>query len=92
MCFPQILFWFQKITSEPLENCDFVDSQYHSWISPYKTRNNLDYLQIENVKVNPQRNRSIVVPTLYSFSKTESLSDYLSALWSCIDYQANTNG
>ena len=26
---------FQKVTYEPLENCDFVDSQGRSWISPY---------------------------------------------------------
>ena len=37
---------FKKVTSEPLEHCDFVDPQGHSWRSPYQTRNNLDYLQL----------------------------------------------
>ena len=37
---------FQKVTSEILEHCDFVDPQGSSWISPYQTKNNLDYLQI----------------------------------------------
>ena len=26
---------FKKVTSEPLEHCDFVDPQGHSWRSPY---------------------------------------------------------
>ena len=29
---------FKKVTSEPLEYCDFVDPQGHSWISPYQTQ------------------------------------------------------
>ena len=37
---------FKKVTSEPLENCDFVDPQGRSWISPYQTRNNLEYIQL----------------------------------------------
>ena len=37
---------FQKVTSEPLENCDFVDPQGRYRRSTYKTQNNLDYLQI----------------------------------------------
>ena len=27
---------FKKVTSEPLENCDFVYPQVHSWRSPYQ--------------------------------------------------------
>ena len=26
---------FKKVTSEPLEHCNFVDPQGHSWRSPY---------------------------------------------------------
>ena len=37
---------FQRVTSEPLEHCGFVDTQGFSWRSPYQTQNNLDYLQI----------------------------------------------
>ena len=29
---------FQKVTSKPLEHCDFVDPQGHSWRSPYQTQ------------------------------------------------------
>ena len=39
----------KKVTSEPLEHCDFVDPQGRSWRSPYQTRNNLDHLQLEIV-------------------------------------------
>ena len=60
---------FQKVTYKPLENCDFVDPQGHYWISPYHNQNNLDQRQIKIVKVNPQRNRNIVVPTVNSLSK-----------------------
>ena len=53
---------FQKVASEPLEYCDFVDPQGSYWRSLYQTQNNLDYLQIEIVKFNPQRNNNIVFP------------------------------
>ena len=66
---PSILYWFKKVTSEPLEHCDFVDPQGPSWWSPYKTCNNLDYLQIEVVKINPHREKNLVVPTVCGFSK-----------------------
>ena len=36
----------QKVESEPLKHCDFFDPQTSSWVSPYKTQNNIDYLQI----------------------------------------------
>ena len=36
---------------------------------PWVTQNNLDYIQIEIFKVNPQRNRNIVVPTICGLSK-----------------------
>ena len=55
---------FQKVTSEPLENCEFVDPQGCSWISPYQTQNIFDYLQIEIFKVKPQIYRNIVVPNV----------------------------
>ena len=66
---------FQKVTSDPIEHCDFVDPQGCSWISPYQNQNNLDYLQIEIVKFNPQINRNIVVPTICDKSKKSLSSD-----------------
>ena len=60
---------FKKVTSEPLEHCDFVDPQGCSWRSPYKTRNNLDYLQLEIFKINPHRDKNLVVPTVCGLSK-----------------------
>ena len=33
---------FKKVAYEPLENCDFVDPQGHSWRSTYHNQNNLD--------------------------------------------------
>ena len=60
---------FKKFTSEPLEHYDFVDPQGRSWRSPYQTRNNLDYLQLEIVKINPHRDKNIVVPTVCGLSK-----------------------
>ena len=44
---------FQKVTSEPLEYCSFVDPKGTSWRSPYQTQKNPDYIQIEIIKVNP---------------------------------------
>ena len=57
------------VTSETLEHCDFVDPQGRSWISPYQTCNNLDYLQLEIVRINPHRDKNIVVPTVCGLSK-----------------------
>ena len=37
---------FQKVTSEPLEHCDFVDRQGCSWRSPYQNQKNLNYMKI----------------------------------------------
>ena len=67
---------FQKFTSEPLEHCDFVDPQSSYWRSPYHTQNNLDYIKIKIVKLNSQRNRNIVVPTLFALS-THNLSQIM---------------
>ena len=44
---------FKKVTSEPLEHCDFVDPKSHSWRSPYQTQNNLDHLQIKIYQSQP---------------------------------------
>ena len=55
---------FQKVVPVPLEHCDFVDPQGRSWISPYQTQNNFNYFQIEIFKVNPYRERNIVVLTV----------------------------
>ena len=61
----------QKVASEPLEHCDFVDPQSYSWVSPYHTKNNLKYLQFI-FKVNTHRDRNIVVPTICALSKKNS--------------------
>ena len=60
---------FKKVTSEPLEHCDFVDPQGRSWRPRYQNNNNLDYLQLEIVKINTKRDKNIVVPTLCGLSK-----------------------
>ena len=60
---------FQKVKSEPLENCDFVKTQGSSWISTWHIQNNIKYLQIEISKVKTQINRNIVVPNLCAWSK-----------------------
>ena len=45
---------FQKIRYEHLEYYDFIVPQGGSyWRSPYQTRENIYYLQIKIVKVNP---------------------------------------
>ena len=46
---------FQKVESEPLEHCKFFYPRGFYWRSPYQTQNNLDFLQIEIVKFNPQK-------------------------------------
>ena len=56
---------FQNVTYEPIEDSDFVYSQGCYWISLYQTQNNLDYLQIEISKVNPQIDRNIFGTTFY---------------------------
>ena len=66
---PNIYAGFQKVPYEALDHCGFVEPQCSSWRSPYQNQNNLDYLQIKIVKVNPQRNSNIVVPTVCSLSK-----------------------
>ena len=70
---------FKRVTSEPLGHYDFVDPQGCSWIAPYQTQNNLDYLHIKIVKVNPHRDRNIVVPTVCAIKKN-SLSLFIRTL------------
>ena len=60
---------FKKVTSEPLEHCDFVYPQGCSWRSPYQNCNNLDYLQLLIVKINPHRYKNLVFPTVCGLSK-----------------------
>ena len=60
---------FQKVKPEPLENCDFVYPQGCSLVSPYQTCNNLDYLQLKSIKINPHRDKNIVVPNVCGLSK-----------------------
>ena len=71
---------FKKVTSEPLEHCDFVDPQGCSWISLYQTHNNVDYLQLEIVKINPHRDKNIVVPNVCGLSK-QTLSQLIHQLF-----------
>ena len=60
---------FKRFRCNFLEHCDFVYPQGRSWISPYQTRNNLDYIQLEIVKINPHRDKNLVVPTVCGLSK-----------------------
>ena len=46
-----------------------MDPQGNSWRSPYQTKKKLDYPQIKIVKVNPKRNKDIVVSTVCVSSK-----------------------
>ena len=59
----------QKVASGTLENCGFVNPQGRSCRSTYHIQNNLNYIQIKIVKVKPQRNRNIFVPTICAISK-----------------------
>ena len=60
---------FKKVTYEPLGIFDFVDPQGRSWRSPYQTHNNMDYLQLKIININPHRYNNIVVPTVCGISK-----------------------
>ena len=48
---PTFYVGFQNVTSEPLEHCDFFDSQGRSWRSPHHPQNNLDHIQTENFQI-----------------------------------------
>ena len=71
---------FQKFTSEPLEHFDFVEPQGRYWISSYHNQKNIYYLQINIIKVNPQRNSNIVTPTGCDLLKKISISLFISAI------------
>ena len=60
---------FQKVSSEHLEHSEFVDPKGIYWISPYQNQNNLDYIKLEIVKINPHRDKNIFVPTVCGISK-----------------------
>ena len=66
---PSSFILVKKVTFEPLEHCDFVDPQGHSWRSIYQNCNNIDYLQLEMVNINPHRDKNIFVPTVCGISK-----------------------
>ena len=72
---------YQKFAYETFEHCDFVNPQVSSWISPYQAQLVFEYLQIEMVKLNPKRNRNIVVPNFCAPSKNIYLSLFMSALF-----------
>ena len=71
---------FLKVTSELLEQCYSVDPWGDYLRSPYQNQNNLDCIQIEIVRVNPQINRNIVVPTFCDLYKKSSLRLFISSL------------
>ena len=83
---------FQNVTSEPLEHYYIVDPQGYYWRSPYQTQNNVDYLKIEIVKVNPKRISNIVVPTVFDISKHNHFHIVHQHFGPCIGYQDKTNG
>ena len=59
----------QKIKSKSLEHCDFFDHQGHSWRSPCKTQNKIDYLQIQIYQNYTPKKQDIFVPTVCALSK-----------------------
>ena len=71
---PSNCFGLQSVTSKPLEHCDFFEHQGSSWRLPYQTENNLDYLQIEIFKFNPQRDKNIFSQLSVYFQNKISLS------------------
>ena len=82
---------FQKVTSEPLEHCYFVDPQGCSWRSPYQTQNNLDCLQIYIFQSQPSHRQEYCCPKILCTIKTKYLSAYLSVFWSCLYCQTKNN-
>ena len=82
---------FQKVTSGPLEHCEFVDTQSRSWRSPYRTQNNINYIKIHFCQSKPsQRQEYCWSNCMWNF-KTIRLSAYSSEFWSCLYYQTKTN-
>ena len=57
--------------------------QVGSWISPYQTQNNIDYLQIKIFKVKHQRNRNILVSTVCALSK-QNLPRFIHQRCGCV--------
>ena len=80
---PKFYVVFQYFTSEPLDNCDFVDPEGSSFRSLHKTQNNLYYIQIEVFKVTPQKDSNIVVPTFCAFSK-QNLYHFIHHIFGCV--------
>ena len=66
---PQILCWIPKVCSWNSLTLWFCWPSRFFLKSPYKTQNNLDYIQIKIFRVNPHREKNIVVPTGFSLSK-----------------------
>ena len=67
-----------------LNICDFFDPLGCSWRPTYPTHNNIDYLQLENFKNNPHRDKNIVVRTVCGISKQTLSQIILQSFWSCI--------
>ena len=66
---PSGFYWFLNVASEPLEHCNLLYPSGCSWVSPYQTHKNLDYLQLEIVNINPHRDKNLVAPTVCVISR-----------------------
>ena len=60
---------FKRLHLNLLNIVNFVDPQGRSWRSPYQTQKNYNIFKNKFVKVNPQRNRNVFVPTVCTISK-----------------------
>ena len=83
---------FLKVTSKPLEHCEFVDPQGCSWKSPYQTQKGLHYLLIEIFKGQPSQRQEYFCPKCLWTFKAKSLSTYSSTFWSRLNHSNKTNG
>ena len=83
---------FQKLISETLEYCDLVNPQGRSWRSKYVTQHNLDYLQIEVVKVKPILKKEVVTPNICGLSTPHYIETIPPIFWSCIHPKAKEYG
>ena len=61
--------WFHRVTSEPSQYYYFVDLKRQSWRYEYLKQNNLEYLYIEFVKVDPHKRKYVVLKIVCGPSK-----------------------
>ena len=60
-----VMLVFLKVVSEPLEHCCFVYPQGSYRRTPNRTQNSLNYIQIEVVQDNNNRNEDTMFTTIY---------------------------